>query len=216
MGRVGGDLLDSPVCLVHRGLSGDVAREVVADEEVVAPPVPRIAFQGIQQRAVVVAAKGTVSDEALRVLEAGVRLELRRRQHGAEEVMAAPRRLTAITAECSGKGRLRDGHQSVFSLLAEPGDLLCSGAKEEEVLLPNLFSDLHVCAVQGADYHAAIQRELHVAGPARLHARRADVLGQLAPRDEHLGHRDAVVRNEDDLLPGFISGRLSPIRHAAK
>ena len=61
------------------------------------------------------------------------------------------------------------------------------------------LADLDVGAVQGADGERAVQRELHVAGARRLHARGRDLLRQVGRGDDPLGQADVVVGQEDDL-----------------
>ena len=62
-------------------------------------------------------------------------------------------------------------------------------------------ADLDVGAIEGADGQGAVERELHVARARGLHPGGADLLGEVARRDDALGEADIVVRDEGDLQP---------------
>ena len=78
------------------------------------------------------------------------------------------------------------------------GDLLGGQAEQEHVLLAGLLGDLDGGAVAGADGQGAVHHELHVARAAGLVAGGRDLLGDVAGRDQPLGERDGVVRQELD------------------
>ena len=63
----------------------------------------------------------------------------------------------------------------------------------------DFLEDFDVGAVERADGERAVERELHVAGAGGFLARGGDLLGEIGRRDDALGERDAIVRQEDDL-----------------
>ena len=79
-------------------------------------------------------------------------------------------------------------------------------AEQEEVLRAHLLADLDVRAVERADRQRAVQRELHVAGPARLLARRGDLLRQVGRRIDVLRVLHVEVREEHHLQPAAHVG----------
>ena len=64
---------------------------------------------------------------------------------------------------------------------------------------PTQIADLDVGAVERADGQRAVERQLHVAGAGRLHARGRDLLGEVGGGDDDLGEADVVVRQEHHL-----------------
>ena len=64
--------------------------------------------------------------------------------------------------------------------------------------MPDGVADLDVGPVQRANRQRAVERELHVAGPRSLLARRRDLHRQVGGRDDRLRQRDAVVGHERD------------------
>ena len=70
--------------------------------------------------------------------------------------------------------------------------------EEENVVFAHLLGHLQGRAVARADGERSVHHELHVAGPARLVAGGGDLLRNVARRDETLGDRNAIVRDEND------------------
>ena len=88
------------------------------------------------------------------------------------------------------------------------GDLLGGQAEQEHVLLAGLLGDLDRGAVAGADGQGPVHHELHVARAAGLVAGGRDLLGDVAGRDQPLGERDGVIRQElDPELAADVAGR---------
>ena len=67
----------------------------------------------------------------------------------------------------------------VGALLLHLADLLGAQAEDVDVVLADLFGDLDVGAVAGADGQRAVHRQLHVAGAGGLHAGRRNLLAQV-------------------------------------
>ena len=89
-------------------------------------------------------------------------------------------------------------------------DLLGRQAEDEDVLRADLLADLDVGAVERADRERAIQRQLHVAGARRFHARRRDLLREIRRRHDALRERHVVVGQEQHPeLPGRPRGPRS-------
>merc|ERR1719321_1822587 len=65
--------------------------------------------------------------------------------------------------------------------------------------VPELLGNLDVGTVHGAQDEATVHRELHVGCPRGLSPRRADVLAELAPRDDHFCQRHVVIGEENEL-----------------
>ena len=65
-----------------------------------------------------------------------------------------------------------------------------------------------VGAVEGADGERAVERELHVAGPRRLHACGRDLFGKISGGNHRFGDAHVVIGQEDD-LEQVANGRVS-------
>src|SRR4051812_12234294 len=72
-------------------------------------------------------------------------------------------------------------------------------SEQEEVLRPDLFANLDVGAIEGANRERPIHRELHVARTRALFTRRRNLLRQIRRGDDLLRVRDVVVREVHDL-----------------
>ena len=83
--------------------------------------------------------------------------------------------------------------------------VLGAQAEEEHVVVANLFVDLDVRAVVGAQRQRAVHHELHVARAGRLHAGEGYLFRHLGGGHYLLGERDAVVGKERD---GDLAARL--------
>ena len=80
-------------------------------------------------------------------------------------------------------------------------DLIGGLAEDIDVLFPHLLADLHIGTVHGAQGQRTVQHELHVAGAGSLFGGKADLLGQVAGRDELFGSGDVVILHKDHLQP---------------
>ena len=80
----------------------------------------------------------------------------------------------------------------------QPLDLVLGVPEDEDVLGADLFADLHVRAVKGADGEGAVQGRLHVPGARGLGSGGGDLLAQVAGGEDHLGQRHGIVRQEGD------------------
>ena len=78
-------------------------------------------------------------------------------------------------------------------------DLRRGQAEDEDIVVADLLVDLDIGAVERADGQRAVERQLHVAGAGGFDAGGRDLLGQVGRGHDHLGQRDVVVRQEDDL-----------------
>ena len=78
-------------------------------------------------------------------------------------------------------------------------DLIGSLAEDIDVLFAHLLTDLHVGTVHGAEGQRTVQHKLHVAGAGSLLGGEADLLGQVAGRDQFFGSGNVVVLDEHDL-----------------
>ena len=85
------------------------------------------------------------------------------------------------------------------TLRPERGNLLDREAEDENILIPDLLADLDVGAVERADGERAVQRKFHVAGARGFLAGGGNLLGEVGGRNDLLGERHAVVRQERDL-----------------
>ena len=81
--------------------------------------------------------------------------------------------------------------------------LVSRQAEQEHVLLAGLFSHFDGGSVTRADGQSAIHHELHVAGAAGFVTGGRDLFGNVARRNQPLGHRDAVVGQKNDLQSSF-------------
>ena len=87
----------------------------------------------------------------------------------------------------------------VVALLPKFVHLLDGHSEDEDILGADLLADLDIGTVEGADRQRAVEREFHVAGAGGLLAGGGDLLGEISRRDDLLGERDAVIRQEDNL-----------------
>ena len=78
-------------------------------------------------------------------------------------------------------------------------DLIGSLAEDIDVLFAHLLADLHVGTVHGAEGQRTVQHKLHVAGAGSLLGGKADLLGQIAGRDQLFSSGNVVVLDEHDL-----------------
>ena len=78
-------------------------------------------------------------------------------------------------------------------------DLIGGLAEDVDILFSHLLADLHVGTVHGAEGQRTVQHELHVAGAGSLLGSKADLLGQVAGRDQLFGSGNVVVLDEHDL-----------------
>ena len=89
-------------------------------------------------------------------------------------------------------------------------------AENCNVLRANQLRNLHICAVQGAQGHSAVEHKLHVAGAAGLLARCGNLLGDIRCRVDELGRGNVEVLQEYhlDLLADHGIG-VDQIRNGA-
>ena len=81
-------------------------------------------------------------------------------------------------------------------------DNLIGGLAEDvDIVLADLLRDLDVRAVHRTERERAVQHELHVAGTGRLLRREADLLREVAGRNQLLRRGHVVVLDENDLQP---------------
>ena len=78
-------------------------------------------------------------------------------------------------------------------------DLFRGKPEQKEILGSDLVANLDIGAIQRADGESAIERELHVAGAARLHSGRRYLLREIGRRINPLARGDVEVREEHDL-----------------
>ena len=78
-------------------------------------------------------------------------------------------------------------------------DLIGGLAEDIDVFIANLLVDLYIGTVHGAEGQGAVQHELHVAGAGSLLGGKADLLGQVAGRDELFSGGDVVVLHKHHL-----------------
>ncbi len=83
--------------------------------------------------------------------------------------------------------------QRLYLIRLEPED--------EDILRTNLFPDLDVGAVHGADGERAVERELHVSGTGRFRSSGGNLLAEIGGWNDFFSQRDAIVRNERHLHP---------------
>lgn len=81
-----------------------------------------------------------------------------------------------------------------------------------DIVLPDLFCDLNVGAVDCAEEQAAVEAEFHVGRAGRFRARRRDVLADVRGRYQHLGQGDGVVGEEEDTE--VVSGLRVRVNHS--
>src|SRR5262245_10293178 len=84
---------------------------------------------------------------------------------------------------------------------ATSGDLISSQTKQEEVLPTCLFSHLDRRPVSRANGERAVHHELHVARSAGFISGGRNLVRYIARRNQPLGNRYAIIRNEDNLYP---------------
>src|SRR5262249_26220206 len=97
--------------------------------------------------------------------------------------------------------RAADDVGRIQPLLAADHDVAGFHAEDRDVLGADVVADFDIGAVERADGHRAVQRELHVAGAGGLHAGGGDLLGEIGGGDDHLRQAYIVVRQEGDLQP---------------
>ena len=78
-------------------------------------------------------------------------------------------------------------------------DLIGGLAEDINVLFAHLLADLHIGTIHGAKRQRTVQHELHVAGAGSLLGGKADLLGQVAGRDQLFSSGNVVVLDEHDL-----------------
>ena len=84
-------------------------------------------------------------------------------------------------------------------------DLIGGLAEDIDILIAYLLADLHIGTVHGAQRQRTVQHELHVAGAGGLLGGKADLLGQVAGRNEFFGGGDVVIFHKDHLQPlGYL------------
>jgi hypothetical protein len=76
------------------------------------------------------------------------------------------------------------------------GDFIGLQAEDQHVFGANAISNFDVGAIECSDGERAVQRELHVAGPGRLHPGSGDLLGKIGGRNDRFGKADVVVGQE--------------------
>lgn len=90
-------------------------------------------------------------------------------------------------------------YKSIFSILPELWNLICSCTKEKEIVLSNLFPDFHICPIQCSYYEASIKCKFHIACATSLHSSCADMLWKLTPRNQHFRNGHIVIWNKYNL-----------------
>src|SRR6478609_7935558 len=71
--------------------------------------------------------------------------------------------------------------------LAAPGiHLVRREPEDEDILRTDMLEDFHIGPVERADRQCSVERQLHVAGARRLHARRRDLLGKVSRGNDGL------------------------------
>ena len=98
----------------------------------------------------------------------------RRPARGSGAARPARTRPTPIASSTSSQHRRRGDGLARAQALAPARSTTCvrRQAEDEDVVVADALADLDIGAVQRADGQRAVQRQLHVAGAGRLHARR--------------------------------------------
>ena len=99
------------------------------------------------------------------------------------EVLTVPALFQHIQ-NCHGNIIIRDECLRMVAHAFQCVDFGSQHTKDDLVVLTGGIGDFHVRAVQGAQGDCAVQHELHVAGAGSLLGGKADLLGQVAGRDQ--------------------------------
>ena len=79
------------------------------------------------------------------------------------------------------------------------GNLLCGQAKDIHIIVADILQHLDIGSIEGSHGERAIHREFHVPSSGSFHSGSRDLLAQVSSRNNDLGERDAVIRDEGDL-----------------
>ncbi|CAH0326536.1 hypothetical protein SRABI106_04689 [Rahnella aquatilis] len=84
----------------------------------------------------------------------------------------------------------------IVALRLQGFDLIDGVTKDEDIVFPDLFSNLNVRAVECADGQRAVQCQFHVAGAGSFFTSGRNLLGNISRRDHQFSHGHAVIRNK--------------------